>query len=203
MKTAAGLDDAPTTFSLQLWAKAPGRIGVHQARGCPRPAKRALKCWRKMALGQTRLLMNELTKSAVSAVLLAAGQRSQAVFNELSSPRTPGSGPGKLLAAIGFQHAVVVLLPLERGEDKARIYDSDSRQHESSLARKGLETPCGTAKGERRRSWRRAVRILDVEDCAQSPYQNRHGGASRDHLLRFRSVNDKPGRLQRQGEQAH
>ena len=61
--------------------------------------------------------------------------------------------------------------------------------------------------------WRRAVAALDIADCAQSPYQNRRGGASRDHLLRLRSVPaiqrrgrwavgssariyDKPGRLQ-------
>ena len=61
--------------------------------------------------------------------------------------------------------------------------------------------------------WRDAVTVLGVEDLAKSPYQNRHGGASRDSLLKLRSVAsiqrrgrwavdssariyDKPGRLQ-------
>jgi len=55
--------------------------------------------------------------------------------------------------------------------------------------------------------------VLEVSDIAVSPYQNRHGGASRDHLLKLRSIPsiqrrgrwatdtsariyDKPGRLQ-------
>ena len=54
---------------------------------------------------------------------------------------------------------------------------------------------------------------LEVEDVAKRRYQNRHGGASRDHLIKIRSVQaiqrrrrwashssariyDKPGRLQ-------
>ena len=61
--------------------------------------------------------------------------------------------------------------------------------------------------------WRAAVAALNIEDVAISVYQNRHGGASRDHLMRLRSVQaiqrrgrwavdssariyDKPGRLQ-------
>ena len=61
--------------------------------------------------------------------------------------------------------------------------------------------------------WRACVEALDVQELAISPYQNRHGGASRDHLMKLRSVPaiqrrgrwasdssariyDKPGRLQ-------
>ena len=32
------------------------------------------------------------------------------------------------------------------------------------------------------------MQILEVQDVAHSPYQNRHGGASRDMLLKLRSV---------------
>eukprot|EP00439_Symbiodinium_sp_Y106_P045981 s7121_g5.t2 len=61
--------------------------------------------------------------------------------------------------------------------------------------------------------WRLCTEALDIQDLAVSPYQNRHGGASRDHLLKLKSVQaiqrrgrwavdssarsyDKPGRLQ-------
>ena len=61
--------------------------------------------------------------------------------------------------------------------------------------------------------WRLCAEALGIQDLAVSPYQNRHGGASRDHLLKLRSVQaiqrrgrwavdssariyDKPGRLQ-------
>ncbi|CAE8600306.1 unnamed protein product [Polarella glacialis] len=61
--------------------------------------------------------------------------------------------------------------------------------------------------------WRAAVEFLGLPDEVKSPYQNRHGGASRDHLCKLRSVEDvkrrgrwaadasariydKPGRLQ-------
>ena len=61
--------------------------------------------------------------------------------------------------------------------------------------------------------WRACVQVIEAEAVAESPYQNRHGGASRDHLLKLRSVAaiqrrgrwaadasariyDKPGRLQ-------
>jgi hypothetical protein len=36
--------------------------------------------------------------------------------------------------------------------------------------------------------WREAVKDLKLEKIAQSPYQNRHGGASRDHLQKARTV---------------
>lgn len=61
--------------------------------------------------------------------------------------------------------------------------------------------------------WRDAVQMLGIEDLCKSPYQNRHGGASRDHLRKLRTIAeiqrrgrwasdqsmriyDKPGRMQ-------
>ena len=63
------------------------------------------------------------------------------------------------------------------------------------------------------KAWRSCVQALGIEGFATSPYQNRHGGASRDSLQRLRSVAeirrrgrwasessariyDKPGRMQ-------
>ena len=52
--------------------------------------------------------------------------------------------------------------------------------------------------------WRACTAALNIQDLAISHYENRHGGASRDHLIKLRSVAaihasagiyDKPDRL--------
>ena len=152
--------------------------------------------------------------------------------------------PGELTRALAidvvkkndqFSHDVIVLSPFERAEaSKAGIFDEvlildDTRmmclgsivvQEAAQRIRRGGEeaklwdfTPA-----QYLQTWRSCVEVLEVGDVAVSPYQNRHGGASRDHLLRLRSVAaiqrrgrwavdssariyDKPGRLQQTNQQ--
>ncbi|CAE7559605.1 ppt1 [Symbiodinium natans] len=129
-----------------------------------------------------------------------------------------------------FDKAVIVLGPLERGESsKAGIYDEvlilddvrapflPSLLHAQACKQrmeKGAEAPLWdfTAKAYLK-TWRECVVALGIQQLATSPYQNRHGGASRDHLQRLRSIEeirrrgrwasetsariyDKPGRMQ-------
>lgn len=160
----------------------------------------------------------------------------EALFNEVTF--STYTRPGELLRVLpcdvvkknqDYHFDVVFLCPHERGvSSKVGIYDDtvildDTRapwlgsllvelaekkekiSQETSIwsfsAAKYLET------------WRRAVQVLQIEDVAITPYQNRHGGASRDHLCRLRSmmaiqrrgrwasdastrIYSKPGRLQ-------
>ncbi|CAE7820938.1 unnamed protein product [Symbiodinium necroappetens] len=199
--------------------------------------RKALKGWRRMAPTQTRLPMPEMIKSSISGVFLAKGLTEPALFNEVTYS-TYGR-PGELLKMKAedfvrrnqdFSHSVLVVAPIERGESsKAGIYDEvlildDTRapwleramQHHVTRRKKadGEEADMWSFSArEYLELWRQAVSILDVEDLAVTPYQNRHGGASRDHLLRLRSIQaiqrrgrwasdssariyDKPGRLQ-------
>ena len=129
-----------------------------------------------------------------------------------------------------FQHSVIILSPFERGEaSKAGIYDEvlildDQRMQclgnilvaeaKSALRKGGDEAAlCDFTAAQYLKVWRAAVAVLCIEDIVASPYQNRHGGTSRDHLMKLRSVQaiqrrgrwavdssariyDKPGRLQ-------
>jgi len=199
--------------------------------------KRSLKGWRKLAPTQTRLPMIEFVKSSISAIMLYIHQPMMALFNELTF--STYARPGELTRALAidvvkkndqFSHDVIVLSPFERAEaSKAGIFDEvlildDTRmmclgsivvQEAAQRIRRGGEeaklwdfTPA-----QYLQTWRSCVEVLEVGDVAVSPYQNRHGGASRDHLLRLRSVAaiqrrgrwavdssarvyDKPGRLQ-------
>ena len=194
--------------------------------------RKALKGWRRMAPTQTRLPMPEFIKSAISGVFLAQDLVEQAIFNETSFS-TYGR-PGELLKMKAedfvernqdFEYSVLVVAPIERAEtSKAGIYDEvlildDKRapwlervlrRHVTERKkRKGFDADMwGFNAKQYLQAWRRAVDILGVEDVAKSPYQNRHGGASRDHLMRLRTIQPiqrsdssariyaKPGRLQ-------
>jgi len=173
--------------------------------------KRALKGWRRMAPNQTRLPMLEFLKSSISGVMIAAGHLEEALFNEVTF--STYTRPGELLRVLpcdvvkknqDYHFDVIILSPHERGvSSKVGIYDDtvildDTRapwlgsllvelaekkekiSQENSIwsfsAAKYLET------------WRKAVQVLQIEDVAITPYQNRHGGASRDHLCRLRSM---------------
>ena len=104
-----------------------------------------------------------------------------------------------------FERAVIILGPLERGESsKVGIYDEtlildDTRapwlggvllQHAAQRSRQlGEEAMLWDFTAAKYlKVWRSAVEALGVEGIAQSPYQNRHGGASRDHLKKLRSI---------------
>ena len=199
--------------------------------------KRAMKGWRRLAPTQSRLPMIEFVKSAISAVLLETGRKEMALFNELSFSTYARPGELLKLKAVDyveknsdFGHSVVVLAPVERGETtKAGIYDEilildDQRapwmdqlvkKHSADRIRLHGEDAdmWGFKAADYLLAWRSAVEALEVGDIAKSPYQNRHGGASRDHLLKLRStqsiqrrgrwasdssarIYDKPGRLQ-------
>ncbi|CAE7720139.1 unnamed protein product [Symbiodinium sp. CCMP2592] len=198
--------------------------------------RRALKGWRKMAPAQTRLPMLEFLKSAVSGLMLHGGFREMALYNEACF--STYARPGEMLkmtaadfvpATKAYSHAVLVLAPFERGESsKTGIYDEtlildDVRapwltqaleMHVKERLRTGEETSMWSFTAAKFLSvWRLCTEALDIQDLAVSPYQNRHGGASRDHLMKLRSVSaiqrrgrwasdssariyDKPGRLQ-------
>jgi hypothetical protein len=199
--------------------------------------RRAMKGWRKMAPSQTRLPMIEFIKGAISAVMLDRGWKEMALYNEVSF--STYARPGELIRVQvadvvsrnkDYDHDVIILSPFERQEgSKTGIYDEvlildDLRMTclgplvvelaKEKERKYGADCPLwGFNSSQYLKVWRACVRSLDVENLAQSPYQNRHGGASRDHLLRLRSVPaiqrrgrwaadasariyDKPGRLQ-------
>ncbi|CAE7736810.1 unnamed protein product [Symbiodinium sp. CCMP2592] len=145
------------------------------------------------------------------------GKDELAIFNEVSFS-TYGR-PGELLKMKAedyveknqdYRYPVLIL-----GDVRVPWLDTVLRAHvKQRLRQDGVEANLWsfTAK-QYLESWRKAVEILEVEEVAKSRYQNRHGGASRDHLLRLRSVQaiqrrgrwasdssariyDKPGRLQ-------
>ena len=174
--------------------------------------KRALKGWRKLAPTQVRMPLLEFLKSSISGVLMKMGEKEMALFNETSF--STYARPGELLAIYpadvvpsnsSFSHDVIVLAPMERGEtSKAGVFDEtlvldDVRMpclgkllvelSQKQIKKKGEDQPLWDFNASQfLRRWRKAVQILEVEDAAHSPYQNRHGGASRDCLLKLRSV---------------
>ena len=200
--------------------------------------RRALKGWRRMAPTQTRLPLPEFMKSSISAVMIRLGSEEMALFNEVSF--STYARPGELfrMKAADFvphnrdyHHSVLVVAPFERGEgskagvfDEVLILDDVRAPWLEPLLRAHVESRLAVSEEANLWSfnakaflevWRIAVDILGIGDVALSPYQNRHGGASRDHLLRLRSVvgiqcqrrgrwavdtsariYDKPGRLQ-------
>ena len=199
--------------------------------------RRCMKGWRKMAPTQTRLPMPEFMKSAISAVFLHQDFKEEALYNEVTF--STYSRPGEMLKVHAmdvvppnrdFGHCVIVLGPMERGESsKVGIYDEvlildDVRcpwlptllhQHsQQQINQFGQEAPLWNFSARQYLvKWRRAVELLGFGEVATTPYQNRHGGASRDHLKRLRSVAaiqrrgrwasdssariyDKPGRMQ-------
>lgn len=199
--------------------------------------KRAMKGWRRLSPTQTRLPMPEFLKASISAVLIHRGWTEEALFNEVSFSKY--ARPGELLRVQAmdvvspnkdFEHAVIVLGPMERGESsKAGIYDEVLILDDvkapwlpnllQALAQKKMKQEGEEAMlwsfsaAQYLQRWRAAVSSLQAEDIAISPYQNRHGGVSRDHLKRLRSVAsiqrrgrwasdssariyDKPGRMQ-------
>jgi hypothetical protein len=199
--------------------------------------KRSLKGWRKLAPSQTRLPMIEFVKSSISAIMLHTGHRMMALFNELTFSTYARPGEMMKIQAVDvvernrqFHHHVVVVAPFEREESsKSGIYDEvlildDSRmmglgdivvaESKKALKERGDEAKMWSfSAAQYLKVWRACVQVLQVEAVAESPYQNRHGGASRDHLLKLRSVAeiqrrgrwaadasarvyDKPGRLQ-------
>ena len=129
-----------------------------------------------------------------------------------------------------FHHDVIALAPFERGEEsKTGVFDEvlildDVRMPclgevvvqlaKNRIRQEGEAAHLWTFSAKQYLDvWRSCVMTLGLEEIAESRYQNRHGGASRDHLLRLRSVAaiqrrgrwssdnsariyDKPGRLQ-------
>lgn len=93
--------------------------------------KRAMKGWRRLNPQQTRLPMPEFLKSAISAVMVQKGWLEEALFNQttFSTYARPGETLRIFAADIveknaDFDHTVIVLGPLERGESsKVGIYD--------------------------------------------------------------------------------
>ena len=93
--------------------------------------KRAMKGWRRLNPQQTRLPMPEFLKSAISAVMVQKGWLEEALFNEttFSTYARPGETLRIFAADIveknaDFDHTVIALGPLERGESsKVGIYD--------------------------------------------------------------------------------
>jgi hypothetical protein len=181
--------------------------------------------------------MIEFIKGAISAVMLDRGWKEMALYNEVSF--STYARPGELIRVQvadvvsrnkDYDHDVIILSPFERQEgSKTGIYDEvlildDLRMTclgplvvelaKEKERKYGADCPLwGFNSSQYLKVWRACVRSLDVENLAQSPYQNRHGGASRDHLLRLRRVPaiqrrgrwaadasariyDKPGRLQ-------
>ena len=186
--------------------------------------KRAMKGWRKLAPNQTRLPMLEVLKSAISGIMIAMRQPQMVLFNEVtySTYGRPGEilrvQPRDIVAKTSnFSRDVIVLSPLERGESsKAGIFDEtlildDSRapapwlgellkrEPKQKIAAQLAEQPLWDFNAAQfLRVWRQCVDILGIPEIAQSPYQNRHGEASRDHLLKLRSVPE----IQRRGRWA-
>ena len=199
--------------------------------------KRAMKGWRRLNPQQTRLPMPEFLKSATSAVMLQKGWKEEALFNETTF--STYARPGETLRVMAediveknadFDHTMIVLGPLERGESsKVGIYDEtlvldDSRAPwlgmllvrlaKFKLQQEGEEAELWNFEAETYRAkWREAVSLLGIGEIAVNPYQNRHGGASRDHMMKLRPipniqrrgrwatdsstrVYDKPGRMQ-------
>lgn len=199
--------------------------------------KRALKGWRRAAPTQTRMPMLEFVKGAISAVMVSQGWREMALCNELSF--STYARPGELMKAKAmdvvernsqFQYSVLVLSPFERGEgSKTGVFDEvlvmdDVRvpwlgqlmvQHSKSRMTQDGENAnlWSFSPAQFLQVWRSSVHALGVQEVFTTPYQNRHGGASRDHLLKLRTVPsiqrrgrwavdssariyDKPGRLQ-------
>lgn len=153
--------------------------------------KRALKGWRRLAPTQTRLPTPEMLKACVSGIFLHKGWKEEALFNEVTF--STYARPGETLRVM----AEDVVPP---GKERRVVQGGDLRRgaavgrQESTLAAKVDDRP--------------GCRLKPV-----SPYQNRHGGASRDHLKKLRSIPeiqrrgrwssdmsariyDKPGRLQ-------
>ena len=129
-----------------------------------------------------------------------------------------------------YQFSVLVLAPFERNEgSKVGIYDEvlilddvrapwlDRLLHQQSLSMMKSQGASASMWDFNAKQflevWRACVQCLGVEELAKSPYQNRHAGASRDHLMKLRSIAsiqrrgrwavdssariyDKPGRLQ-------
>eukprot|EP00913_Durusdinium_trenchii_P019227 g18069.t1 len=160
-----------------------------------------------------------------------------ALFNELTF--STYARPGELMKArvcdvVGKlkkeDNDIIILAPFERGEEsKTGIFDEVLILDDKRLSSLGPLTVGMAAKKEKKQGpqadlwdfnakkylevWRSCVAALGAEELAKSPYQNRHGGASRDHLQGVRSVQaiqrrgrwaadssariyDKPGRLQ-------
>ena len=198
--------------------------------------KKSLKGWRRLAPTQTRLPMPEFLKSSISGILIHFGKREMALFNEVGF--STYARPGELLRMkavdfVGynrdFQYSVLVVAPFERGEEsKAGVYDetlildnvrapwleSTLHSHVQQRLKQGEDADLWSfSAAQYLSSWREVVNLLQIGDVASSPYQNRHGGASRDHWMKLRSVQaiqrrgrwavdssarvyDKPGRLQ-------
>ena len=220
----------------QLWAEAAGSAGVLEARGRTRGESKAPA----LQKGVERMAPHGAypNQSAVSGLLIWRGRKDMALYNELtfSTYLRPGEAL-KLKAADfvpqsgapeGYPHSILVLAPFERGESsKTGIFDEvvildDTRVPWMEQVLKTHVRACVQQQGEDSDlwsfnarqfllEWRKAVEVLQV-GCACSPYQNRHGGASRDHLLHLKSVQgiqrrgrwavdssariyDKPGRL--------
>ena len=184
--------------------------------------------------------MVEFIKSSISGVMLVAGHRSMALFNELTFSTYARPGETLKLKAADFveknpklaahPYSVLVLAPVERVEssktgvfDEVLILDDQRVPWMESVMKKhvqerfrdqGPEASMWSFNAKQYlQVWRDAVSVLGVGNLAKSPYQNRHGGASRDSLLKLRSVAsiqrrgrwavdssariyDKPGRLQ-------
>ena len=131
-----------------------------------------------------------------------------ALFNEISF--STYARPGELLRLMpedvvprnnSFTHDVLILGPIERGQgSKAGIYDETLVLDDTRAAFLG---PLMVQLAKRRikedklwdftaasflKKWRQAVEIMQISDVAHSPYQNRHGGASRDLMMKLRSL---------------
>ena len=190
-----------------------------------------------MAPTQTRLPMIEFIKSSRSGLMTHQGWRMMALYNELSF--STYCRPAERLRAHAvdvvprnwdYHHHVLVLSPFERDvSSKAGVFDEVLILDDTRVPWLGdllvkVARDIQSVMGEEAslwnfsaaqylKVWRACVACLAAEAIAESPYQSRHGGASRDHLLKLRSVGaiqkkgrwsadasariyDKPGRLQ-------
>lgn len=156
--------------------------------------------------------MLESLKSMISGIFLKFGHHEEALYNEATF--STYARPGEMLRVMAadvvarnreFHHDVIVLGPLERGESsKVGIYDEtlvldDARATwlgpllvalaKDKLKKEGADANLWSFNPRTYlQRWRRAVELLHAEEIAVSPYQNQHGGASRDHLKKLRSI---------------
>jgi len=202
----------------------------------PRFAKSS-KGWKKLSPAQTRLPALEEHKLAISGDLLHRGKREMALYNE-TTYSTYGR-PGEMLkltvddyvpAEETTGYPVLILHPMERdASSKTGIFDEtlllDDTEAEylpealSLMVKQRIKTDGEGAllwnfkASEFLAEWRLSVHRLKLDKFLTSPYQNRHGGASRDHLSKLRTplevkrrgrwstdsaarIYDKPGRMQ-------
>ena len=202
----------------------------------PRFAK-SRKGWKKLSPAQTRLPALEEHKLAITGDMMHRGKKEMALYNETTYSTYGRPGEMLKLTVEDFVptedttgYPVLILHPMERDvSSKVGIFDEtvllDDKEAEyipvalellvkQRIKEDGEEALLwGFTASEYLAGWRLSVSRLKLASFLSSPYQNRHGGASRDHLKKLRTplevkrrgrwssdsaarIYDKPGRMQ-------